>query len=308
MRKLVALAVIAGCYAEAKPVAAPVTAPSATTHPYARTIADPLGFLPRDTEIVMALDATALRRTPLWARLEPMLAKETAETLDPIKTACGIDVLRQVERITIGARQVDDSDGVLVIAGLDRPQLMACMMRVAKSAPQSLHIERNVVVLAPDTGGDKPVAFMFVDARTLLVVVGPTAKTAEGVRAIASAGSPLRANERIMEMFGRILEPHHGWVILDVTGKALASFNALGAAPSAFLATVDAPAGATAQAILHMKTDADAATLTATFQNQVQAIRGMVDRIEVKQDGVDVQLDLALTEAQVTTMLGLLGL
>jgi hypothetical protein len=305
MRKLVVLALLAGCYTESTPVVAPVAAPVATTNPYARTLGDPLGFLPRDAEIVVHLDATALRRTQLWARIEPALLEKAAGQLEPLRRICGFDPIQQIERMTLGVRVAASSEGVLVIAGLDRTQLMGCMVRVAKSSPQTLRIERNVV-LAARSPDEKPLAFTFVDANLLVVVIGPEAMTADSVRALLGAGAPLRGNERVMEMFGRIIEPHHAWGIVDGSGKALASLGALGGVPAALLGTIDAPAGATAQAVIHMKVDTEAASLATLLRGQAQAIGTMVDKVEIKQDGVDVIVDLGLTEAQLMTVTGFL--
>jgi hypothetical protein len=303
MRKLVALALVAACYTESKPVVAPVEAPVATD-PYARTIGDPLGFLPRDTEIVLHLDATALRRTPLWARLEPVVLDKALGPLEPLRSACGFDPLHQIERITAGVRRRESPEGVFVVVGLDRAQLMGCMMRIAKSAPQTLQIERNVVVMP--RAEPRPTAFTFVDAHTLVMVIGPGAKTADGVRTVLGAGSPLRANERMMAMFARITEPHHGWLIVDGEEKALATFSALGGVPAALLAVVDMPAGASMQAVLHMKVDAEATSVATMLRGQAQAVGTMVDKLEITQDGVDVIVDLALTEAQLMTTTGFL--
>ncbi|MBA3501851.1 MAG: hypothetical protein M4D80_23145 [Myxococcota bacterium] len=307
MRKLAVLALIAGCYTGKAPPA-PVTAPVEAVSRHARTAADPLGFLPIDADLVMSLDTVSLRRTALWNRIEPTLMTKAGPTLEQFKAACGFDPVPQIEHVTVGLKHVStvQREGVIVVGGLARSQLMGCMTRAIRQTPTLARIERNVVLLTA-APGEKPVAFAFADARTLVILAGEKAATAQGLRDILDAGAPLRSSEMFMEMFGRLDVRRHAWFFVNESSKLFDSIGSLGVHPRAVFGGIDMPAGATAKLYVRMPNAGEASTLVTMLKSQLAAVQSLVEKFEVEAEDVDVVVDIVLTEDQMMLGASLLG-
>ena len=308
MRLLAGLALIAGCYHQpAAPPAQPVSQPEAPTK-HARTATDRLGFLPADADVLASIDTASLRGTPLWSRVEPGLLTRAAPVLDQFRLACGFDPVPQIEHVAIAMRNLDTPqlEGVVVIAGLSRPQLMGCMNRAIKQTPTLARVERNVV-LVTDVPGEKPVAFAFADARTVVIIVGPRAATAQGVRDVLDAGAPLRGNTLFMDLFNRVDLRRHAWLYLNGAAKLFDGVGALGIHPRAVFAAIDAPGGAIGKVHVRMPDPTEATKLVAMVQAQITAVQALVEKFEVTSDDDVVVVDLVVTEDQLMLGASLLG-
>ena len=309
MRKLALLGVVltTGCYtAPVAPPPLPAKAEPVSAH--ARTASDPLGFLPIDAEVVLSLDTASLRRTALWARVEPTLMTQAEPVIGRFRRACGFDPVPQIEHVALGMKHIGtpQREGVFVIGGLSRAQLMSCMTRAMRTDPELARIEHNVVVLTRETDG-QPVAFAFADARTLVVLVGDRVAGAQGVRDILDAGAPLRSSETFMGLFGRIDVRRHAWFFMNGASKVFDGLGAFGVHPRAVFGGVDMPAGAIAKLYIQMPDAAEATKLVTLIQGQLTAVRALVEKLEVTAEDADVVVDLALTEDQMMIGANLLG-
>jgi hypothetical protein len=78
-----------------------------------------LALLPRETQIVLAVDLDRLRGQPVWKALSSVLARNAKPFLDAIAAGTGIEPVTQVHRIWIGLpgqRQPDGRFALLVEA------------------------------------------------------------------------------------------------------------------------------------------------------------------------------------------------
>jgi hypothetical protein len=269
---------------------------------HAEAVADPLGFLPEASQVVAHVAVAAVRGTPLWSRVEPSLAKQAEEVFAPFRLACGFDPSPQVERVTFGLRGDADepTEGVVVVGGLGRSEVMGCVARALRTQPTLGHIERGVVVLdRARLPGAKPVAFAFAASHTLVIVFGPAA-TAQGVRGVLDSGAPLRKSARFMDLYTREETGHHAWFYGDATAKMFANLAMLGVQARAMFGVVDAPASVTAKLVLRLPTAADATTLVGKAQAQFTALKSFVEKLEARADDTDLIVDLVLTEQQLS--------
>jgi hypothetical protein len=307
MRDLALLALVAGCYTAKAPLA-PTPTPVEPVSRHARTAVDPLGFLPIDADLVVSLDTASLRRTALWNRIEPTLMEKAGPTLEQFKVACGFDPVPQIEHVAVGLKNASTPqlEGIVVVGGLSRSQLMGCMTRALRQTPKLARIERNVVLLTTEPG-EKPVAFAFADARTLVILASEKAATAQGLRDILDAGAPLRSSEVFMEMFGRLDVRRHAWFFLNGTSKLFDGVGSLGVHPRAVFGGIDMPAGATAKLYVRMPSASEASTLLTMIQSQLAAVQALVEKFEVTVEDVDVVVDIVLTEDQLMLGANLLG-
>ena len=69
---------------------------------YAAIVADPLGFLPIDSEIVMGLDIDSLRSSPLWPPLASRVTSSAGAQLTAFQQMCGFDAMATMHRVRVG--------------------------------------------------------------------------------------------------------------------------------------------------------------------------------------------------------------
>ncbi len=307
MRRLAVLAFVASCYTSGRAPATPAPKPVVVQEQprHVRTAADPLGFLPIDSELVAHVDLAQLRHSALWAQLEPRVMAKIGPTFEQFRTACGFDVLPMVKRIALGMRDLDapKPSAVVVIRGVDRTRTMACVDKALAGDPKLGSNDHGVVAIAT-APGEAPTLFAFADATTLVLVSGPTS-TGEQMRHVLDSGSPLRGSEAFSELYGKIDPARAAWFFINGNAKLLATMP-LGFKPRAIYAWFDVASGLVAKLVMRLDDANQAQTLVAMVQSQVPAAQAFVERFEVTADDAEVVVDAALTDEQARTISGLL--
>jgi len=285
---------------------------------YSKTIADPLGFLPIDSEIVLGLDVDQLRKSSFWVPASAKLAAAGGGELAAFKTACGVDPMTTVHSITMGIRNIDATpDGVMVIAGLDRGALMSCM---AKAPKNTTTIQDGIVVITGSkpgsgTGGlggagggtEQTVAFAFVDASTVVGVMGPSASR-EHLQAVLAAGSPLRGSQAFNDILKHTDLEASLWMMLNGNSKVFdQAAGALGSRPKAAFGSMNVTSGVSLDMRLRLQDAAHATQIQQMINGQLGMARAMFTKLDVTTDDVDLVISLAMTDAQITQILQLAG-
>src|SRR4051812_36468960 len=124
MRSLVSVVFVAACWSSSKPAPAPVIAQPKVAAPpagYAKTIADPLGFLPIDGTFVVRVDMDRIRRGALWAKYGPILATQ----IESASAECA-HAYDSVRTFTVGMQELSTLRGVAVLRGVVRDQMVPC--------------------------------------------------------------------------------------------------------------------------------------------------------------------------------------
>jgi hypothetical protein len=284
---------------------------------YSRTIADPLGFLPIDSEIVLGLDVEQLRKSPFWVPAAAKLSTAGGNDLAAFKMACGTDPMATVRSITMGIKNLSATpDGVMVVSGLDRAALMACMEKAPKTTTT---IQNGIVVItstsapgagglgAPAGGAQSTVAFAFVDASTVVGVMGPSASR-EHLRAVLAAGAPLRSSPAFTEIVKHTDLAASGWMMLNGSSKVFdQAAGALGTRPKAAFGSINVTNGVSMDMRLRLEDAAHATQLAPMIGGQVGMARAMFTKLDITTDDVDLVMSLAMTDAQLTQLLQLAG-
>jgi len=275
---------------------------------YSATIADPLGFLPIDSEVVVSLDAEQLRRSPVWSVIEPKLLVAAGSDLQMFKTVCGIDPVTSIHGITIGIKNLkqETPDGVLVVTGLDRARMTACMDKARKQGDQAVQVAKDgTVTIAAESKTDSPVVFAFVDASTVVAMIGPATSSAAFAKVLAS-GTPLRKSPAFGELIARVDLEAALWTVLNGNSSVFEQVAALGMKPKALLGSVHLATGLDAAMRIRLGTPAEAQQITTMAQGQLGMAAGFFDKLEVTADGSDVAIVAVMTDAQLQNMLSLM--
>ncbi|MBA3463951.1 MAG: hypothetical protein H0T46_28600 [Deltaproteobacteria bacterium] len=287
---------------------------------YSATIADPLGFLPVDSEIVLGLDVDQLRKSTFWPPIAAKLSSAGGSGLDTFKQVCNVDPMTSVRSVTLGVKNVKQStpDGVMVVSGLDRVALMACMEKATKTADSRTSIQNGIVVIAgaKSTGGtglgataagDGTVAFAFVDASTLVGVIGPTASRTQ-LQTVLAAGTPLRSSPAFSALIKLTNLEASLWTMMNGNSSVFdQAAGMLGSRPKAAFGSVNVTAGMSLDMRLRLDDAGRATQLQQMINGQVGMARAMFTKLDVTTDGADLVVSASMTDAQITQVLQLAG-
>ncbi len=93
-------------------------------------------FLPAEASFVLDLDVARLRASP-HAPLVPKLLPMLAPAFDAVRQGCGLDVLGTATRLRAAVhRALPGGDATLVVSGLPRDRIAACVTGVSSAAPR----------------------------------------------------------------------------------------------------------------------------------------------------------------------------
>jgi hypothetical protein len=308
---LVGVLLVGGCYKGGSGGAATVT-PTTTARAsadYTATLADPVGFLPVDSEVVFSLDAEQLRGSEIWRMLEPKLWASAGSDLAAFKVVCGFDPVSAVRGITVGVKALkqDTPDAVLVVSGIDRARLTDCMARTSKEGEKGVALHKDgVITIAGDAKDPSHVAFAFVDASTVVAQVGPLASH-DSLLAILKSGAPLRKSPAFVELIAQVNLEASLWTVINGNSSVFEQAAALGVKPKAMFGSVGLTKGLDASVRFRLSTPQEAQSLTAMAQGQLSIASSFFEKLDITADDADVVIIAVMTEAQLQNMVSLLG-
>ena len=290
--------------------AGPTTPPGNTAPPrapdYTATVADPLGFLPLDAELVMGLDVDSLRGSPLWPPLASRITSSAGAQLAAFQQMCGFDPMATVHRIRLGLKniQAEKPEGVIVVNGLDRPALMGCLGKAGNGAAV---IEGDFVTFDASKTGGPQAAFAFVDASTVVVTLGPTANKAQ-LKAVLAAGVPLRSSPTFTALLAQTDVEASLWGMMNSNSSIFDQLAAgIGTKPKAMFGSVRLGPGMTMN--MHMRLDSPTAAqqLSGMANSQMGMARGFVTKLDVTTEASDVVIAVAMDDPQLNAILQLIA-
>ncbi|MDB4960339.1 MAG: hypothetical protein JWP01_338 [Myxococcales bacterium] len=306
---LVGVLLFGGCYKAERGTGA-TTAPSNTARAgvdYSATLADPIGFLPIDSEVVVSLDAEQLRGSEIWRMLEPKLWASMGSSLAAFKVECGFDPVATVRGITIAAKGLkqDKPDAVVVVSGIDRARLTECMTRTSKTGEKGIAIDKDGVITMGNPQ-DGRVALAFVDASTVVAQVGALASH-DGLFAILKSGAPLRKSPAFVELIGQVNLEASLWTVVNGNSSLFEQAASLGVKPKAIFGSVGLTKGLDASLRFRLSTPQEAQSITTMAQGQLSMAVNFFEKLEITQDNADVVVIAVMTEAQLQNVVSLLG-
>jgi len=268
------------------------------------TIADELGFLPGDAELVGGLDFVQLRGTDLWKKFEPQIRAQLDAQIAQFAGGCKLDVGGTVERITFGLSfpAPNRVTGVLVVRGVDSAKAVECA-KANKTTPVT--DDGGVLVTKPAQMQDM-VATVAVDAKTVVMQIGATANR-ETMRHVTTSGTPLRGSQAFMGLYGRRERGATLWGMANGSSKIFDGAANAGFRPTSVDGTLTV-ADRFTLAARGTFASADEAGKLAKELNQVAGMaRAMVDKLAVNTNGTMVTADVVITEAQLRRLMSMAG-
>jgi len=215
-----ALLALVACGSSAPPVAPSNKAPAPS---YAAALDDWLGFLPVDSELVVGIDSSQIRKTQVWSELLPKIEKGMGRDLDELRAACGFDPFQTVERVSVGLRAIDRDKlvGVVVVHGVGAGMMGCVRSHFGKGG--AVVDDKGVLVM--DTHPDMRTAWTVIGT-TLIVQLDPQAGH-DSMQAVLASGSPLRGSQAFMALYGGLEKGASLWGVINGSSKMFEEFGAM---------------------------------------------------------------------------------
>lgn len=311
-RWLLALA-LAGCFSSktgGKPTPTNTAVePAKPKRDHLAAINDSLGFLPIDAEMVVHLDAERLRRSAIWRQYEPVITNAASARLQEIKDACDLDPIAQLRTLRVAIKDLGDGSkpsGVIVLTGLDSARLLTCLSseHARRGKPADVTVDGNIVV---STGRDgHPFAMELLDRATIVIVFGQGADRAR-LDEVVNSGAPLRRSPAFTEIFSTINTQSALWFLMNGSSKAFENLSSMGYGFRSMFGSVGLVDGLSASMRLRVDSPGAAAQMSSMMSSQVGMVKSFVERLDITTDANDVVFELGMTDAQITSLLGLMG-
>jgi hypothetical protein len=267
-----------------------------------------LGLIPVDSEIVLGINWSQLQGSPLWKQfVEPEMKKDSEfiSNIENFKTRCGFDPMTAVKTVSIGMKGLggDMPEGIMVLNGLDKAKSLACVDKwQEEAAKEGTTISKDGdVVLAKDKSGEGGGLTFLSDTRAL-VVFGKAVDVA-AVKKAATGGSTLSTSPAFVEMHGKIAKDQSLWFLANGNSKIFEDAQQLGLRPKAVFGSLNVTDGLSADVRARLDSPDQATQTVANFKGQVDAMKGMVDKLDFTADGADVKLSAAASVQKLQSLM-----
>ena len=304
MRTLLVALAIAGC-SRAPTAATPANkAPAAD---YQRTADDVLGFLPAQADVVAGVDMVALRSSALWSKFQPQV-EAIGREFEKLGGQCGANPINTLERVTLAVKLVPSGNmtGVVVAHGIDTSRAIDCIAEQTRKNGGTAKVDRGVVIATYPDRPDAQMAATTVGAKTLVIQLDPTVSN-DSIAAVLASGTPLRKSGSFMTLFERRERGASVWGMANGNAPLFNELAQMGMRPKSIDGTLTVTDRFTFAVRLAMPSAAEATRVVS----EVDKIKGpastMVERFDARADGANVTMDVVITEAQLRSLVGMLG-
>lgn len=278
---------------------------------------DDLSLLPLDSELVMGLNFAQVQQSDLWKQfIEPkMMSGEGQRKLAEFKASCGFDPMTSVKSISAGMKGVggDKPDGVVVLHGLDKAKVLACLETdkvKAEMAKDGSELSRDGDVSLFKSKSGSQVAVVFVNDSTAIAVLGEQV-TAASAKAAAAGGSALKSSQAFLDKYNKLNRNDSLWFLINGKAKIFEQTAGLGIKPKGLSGSLNVTDGLTVDLRMELETNEAAAQLAEMGKKQLQQAEKMFDKVDITSDGADVRISIVLSnqklQALIAQLAGLFG-
>jgi len=277
----------------------------------AKAGASDLDLLPVDSEVVLGINFAQVQQSALWKKfVEPQLMKDdTQKKLAEFKDKCGFDPLTAVTSVSVGLKGVgaDTPDGIIVAHGADKGKMIGCLEKMKPEAEKdgdTVTIDGDVVTVKTKDGTS--VAMTFANDSTLVLGIGANG-TPDAVKAAAAGNSALKSSPTFVDMHSKINTKDSLWLLMNGNSKAFDQAAAMGFKPKAVFGSLNVTDGLSMDLRIRVDSPDQAASLTNMAKGQLAAVQGMVDQVDVANEGPDVKLTVAISATKLEQLVAQFG-
>jgi len=260
-----------------------------------------LAYLPADSDVVVHVDVSMLRKSKLWATY----ASDVGKMIAPGFAGCNASPIDQVSSVDIGI-PIDSKLTTFVVRGIDRDKALACFRdknnskTVAKGT-----FDGDYVTL---TGATKTRVLRFVDDHTLVMQEAKAPGT-QTLQSTIDAGTPLAQNRELAAAISRVKTSSAVTLVSRPGSEAVRkSMSQTGMKLSFLYASIDLTDQFALRYAMDLGTADEAAQTVKMIKAQMDSpsVKQMFDRFETASQDKTVTLEVVLGETKLASLAGML--
>jgi hypothetical protein len=274
-----------------------------------------LAVFPADSEWLMSFSLEGLRKSPLWAKVAPLVQAKLDAEMSKVKETCGIDPLAKLGSVVVAGKASDEKSVVVVLKGFTKAELTGCIGPMAKKDGKDVEVSEEdgfVKIHNKSDASEKDIYLKWLDPTTVLI-------TPNGDKAWFSARAAGTAGLDGNVAFAALLKNVNTSATIYMVGLPAAgsemdlSKNVAGA--QGFFASINVTDGLGIDGGLRFDTEANAKSALAMATQAMQqgkamvppAVGSVVDKTKLTTTASDVRLQLQLTTADISAIGEALG-
>ncbi len=271
-----------------------------------------LAAMPKETEFIVGLDFTQLRKSALWKKYEPKLLESAGKELAEFKSKCGFDPLEKLTGVLMGGQlgMGDLGDATMFVRGFEKGPLIDCLKKMAAEKPEegkSVVVDGDYVELSE--GGEASLRALFVDDKTLLIIKqgdGTADKAALTAAAAAKDGDGLTSSAAFVKLLDDVKTGSALFFLMNGNAKVMQQMP-MPFKIKAIFGSVNVGAGLDGEARVRLDSADDANAIVGMYKMGVGELKKtpqgkFVDAIKVSAKGSDVLASFKFDQKQLEEM------
>jgi hypothetical protein len=269
-----------------------------------------LAVLPSDSELVLGLNFAQLQKSELWKQFAPKIMEKASKDLAEFKAMCGFDPLEKFKSVSMGLKGLDGGktpDGAIVVHGLEKAQTLACLDKgKAELAKKGTEVTVDGDVFLMKNKGGETTAWTFTSNDTMVGIIG-TGGTKDGVLAAVKGTAGLASSAKFVEMYKQINTGESVWFLVNGQAPFMAKAQMPGSKPQAIFGSLNVTDGLSLDVRMRMGTPDEAKGMVDMMQGQTNSpqVKQMFDKLEVKTEGNDARIQVAMSQEKLKNLVGM---
>lgn len=265
-----------------------------------------LSLLPVGDAVVAGVNWQRIHGSEIYGSVfAPMIEK--IPQLAMVRSTCGFDPLATVTSMTVGVAALENSeDAEIVVHGLPKDKVIACMPQIVAKAPVDAHVKPRQDGDTWLVGTDKAqMGVRFIAPDVALIVMGKNASQAGTDALLAGAATSVTTSAGFNELHGKVNAQGAVWFIVNATAKPIPEVPGLQLASGG----VDVTDAVAFDMRMRFDTEANAQQFATTAKAQGAGMAAMMfDKFDIGADGKEVVFGLGMSHAKLASVLQMTGM
>jgi hypothetical protein len=273
---------------------------------------DFLSYMPVDTEAVVGISLANLTQSKLWAQYQPMFQAAMDKEFAEFKEACGFDPITTIKGVYVGINSAKEEEPVVVVDGVKRDVLGKCIQAMAKKEGDEVTVkDEGKLTIVTSSKEDENVTIGWINDSKM--VMTPKKNDAAWVTERIEGKNSITGNKSFMAVADAAKQSQPFWFAAKFADGSPAAKGlseiAAGVAPMGIYGSFGFTTGLDIDLGVRFKTGEEATKLAEMAKTQIGAVKPMlgaaasiVDKLDLKAVGNDLQVKLSITEADIKTL------
>ncbi len=272
-----------------------------------------LAAMPKETELILGLDFSQLRKSALWKQYEPMLMEKAGKELSEFKSKCGFDPMEKMTGVLMGAQIATDGlgDATIFVRGFEKGPTFECVKKLAAekaSEGKAANIDGDYIEVLEN--GEVKFRAMFIEESTALIIKqgdGFGDKAALLAAAAAKDGEGLTSSAAFVKLLDEVKTGSSLFMVMNGNAKVMQQ-SPLPFKIKAIYGWVNVGAGVDGESRVRMEDGDSASAMVGFYKMGVQEAKKspagkFIDGLKVSSKGADVIAAFKFDQKQVEEMI-----